>query len=375
MGRRTYGTVWNDNGRWKIAFYLGGKRYKRVGGRNKTVSAKKLAKIERLKDDGLSPEEILHEVFGDRLASSESFAQWAERYMERPGVEGRDAETAMKENSRIKRVGQAPWASKPIKAIKRKQIKEWHERRAKETSGPNANRGLTIASVIFKYAIEHEAVLSNPCEGVKRYSEEGRERGVYLEPDECMALLDSCEDWFRPIVVVALNTGMRRGEILELQWKQIDFLRGRIQARLRETKTKKKRLVGINTHARAALMQMRDLVDAETSKPTDRVFPFTSWQMRKEWEATLARCTGIPEDKKEETVFHTLRHTFASLAVQNGMSLEELMKILGHRVFKTVLRYAKFKPDVGVAPVSRLDDVFRRDDGRDPYGAALGQAR
>ncbi len=212
--------------------------------------------------------------------------------------------------------------------------------------------------MIFKYAIEWEGVENNPCEGVKRYSEVGRQRDCYLTAEECRSLIASCEDWFRPFVVLALNTGMRRGELLELQWDQVDFLRGRIQARRRDTRTKKKRLVGMNKNARAALMQVREAAGEENAGRQDRVFPWTSWRARKEWDATLARCQGVPEDKKDELVFHTLRHTFASLAVQNGVSLEELMKILGHLHFITVQRYAKFKPDVGVAPVKRLEGVL-----------------
>lgn len=198
----------------------------------------------------------------------------------------------------------------------------------------------------------------NPTDGIKRFSEVGRERDVYLLREECDSLLDTCVEWFWAIIVVALGTGMRRGEILDLRWKQVDFLGGKITARQRDSKTKKKRTIGMTSLVRKALLQIRDRVDTKTFKMTDRVFPYTGWQVRQEWEGTLARCRGIPEEKKPEVCFQVLRHTFASLAVQSGVTLEELMKILGHKNFKTVLRYAKFAPDVGVAPMKKLDGVF-----------------
>ena len=160
------------------------------------------------------------------------------------------------------------------------------------------------------------------------------------------------------VFLTAATTGMRRGEILDLRWRQVDFLGGKLTARQRDSRTKKKRTIGMTSLVRKALLQIRGRVDTKTFKMTDRVFPYTSWEVRKEWEATLSRCRGIPDEKKPEVCFQVLRHTFASLAVQSGVTLEELMKILGHKNFKTVLRYAKFAPDVGVAPMKKLEGVF-----------------
>ncbi|MGE3752810.1 MAG: tyrosine-type recombinase/integrase [Planctomycetota bacterium] len=363
--KRHFGTIWKEGNSYRIAWKMDrgdgtAKRYRRTIGSKRGTAARRLSQIEAALAKDKSPAQVLHEVFGDPLPAGDTFRDWADRYKARPLDEGhqRDPEQVQKENWRIDHVCKAPWAKLPIEGIQRKQIKAWHERRAREASGPTANRGLGVASVVFKYAIEFEAIHDNPCEGVRRYSEIGRERDCYLTADEARSLVSSCSDWFRPFVVLALHTGMRRGELLELQWDQVDFLRERIQARRRQTRTKKKRLVGMNSYARDALLEVRERAGAESAKREDRVFPWSSWRARVEWDATLSRCRGIPEDKKDEVVFHTLRHTFASLMVQDGTSLEELMKILGHLHFVTVQRYAKFKPDVGVAPVRRLERVL-----------------
>ena len=126
-----------------------------------------------------------------------------------------------------------------------------------------------------------------------------------------------------PVVVVAISTGMRRGEILGLHWSQVDLIRERIT--LYETKNGDRRGVPL---AAVALTLLRALhenrrIDTELVFPSPRVD--RPIQFEKAWKAALAEA-GICDFR-----FHDLRHCAASYLVMNGASLAEVGDILGHK--------------------------------------------
>ena len=71
--------------------------------------------------------------------------------------------------------------------------------------------------------------------------------------------------------------------------------------------------------------------------------------------SALLRCTGIPKGKKPDVTFHCLRHTAASLMVQNGVSLFDVAKILGHKTLAMTMRYAHFAPDAVRGSLAQFD--------------------
>lgn len=156
--RRRFGCIFTRGDRFRIAFTLEKKRHKRTGGKTRAQAEKRLAYIEALCDKGKTAQEILHEVFGDAPPGGDIFQKIAEEYKARPDQDDRDEETTAKEHRRIEAVCKAPWASRPVGSITRASIRKWYHRRAEQTSGPTANRDLSIASVIFDSAIEAEII-------------------------------------------------------------------------------------------------------------------------------------------------------------------------------------------------------------------------
>jgi integrase len=159
---------------------------------------------------------------------------------------------------------------------------------------------------------------------------ENNERDRITSSEEYARLLAHCPAHLKPIIKLAYLTGMRRGEILNLTWGQVDLKEGFIKLRAEDTKTNDGRLVPLN----------RDLVEMFKAMP--RGFPqapvFTykgqSMAEMKRSFATACKQAGI-----EGFTFHDLRHTFNTNAYRAGVPIPTIMKITGHKSIAMFRRY------------------------------------
>jgi integrase len=142
---------------------------------------------------------------------------------------------------------------------------------------------------------------------------EGRIR--WLEPDEAARLLAACDEPLRSIVVVALESGMRQGEVLGLTWERVDLARGVFQ--LERTKSGRRREVPMR---RARY----DLLVAMPEPRSGRLWSVTRFP----WVAFDA---AVEQAKLDDFRFHDTRHHFASWFMMRGGTLPALREILGHR--------------------------------------------
>jgi integrase len=173
----------------------------------------------------------------------------------------------------------------------------------------SVNRELACISRIFSMAVRDRVTASNPCLEVGKLREENS-RDRYLTADEESKLLSVCVDerrHLRPIIILAIHTGMRRGEILSLRWTQVDFSRGIIH--LVRTKSGKGRDVPINEVVKNELLCL----------PKSGEFVFTSdrtgraiVEIKRAFRA-CCRLAGI-----EDLHFHDLRHTAATRWAEAG---------------------------------------------------------
>lgn len=199
---------------------------------------------------------------------------------------------------------------------------------------------------------------------VEAYSEAGRAREVYLTADEARALIEAAEPLFKPLLMMALYTGARRGESLSLLWRDVDFERGEIVVQAAYSKTRKYRVIPIAEALQTELRSLRESrktlrVDGTDSVLVDREsVPIKPSAVRAMMDRAVRRCDTIPKEKKPEVTFHVLRHTFASLAAQNGVSFFELGKLLGHSTPAMTARYSHFYPEGARAAISRLGRVL-----------------
>ncbi len=160
----------------------------------------------------------------------------------------------------------------------------------------------------------------------------------YLTEDEIKKLLSCCDRHIYPIVFVALHTGMRKGEILNLKWSQIDLKNDLIL--LEKTKNGERREIPMSQLLKSLFLRLK----ASRTLDTDYVFvnPETGKPYRRDLKRSFAsacRRAGI-----HDFHFHDLRHTFASHLVMSGVDLTTVKELLGHKDIKMTLRYAHLAP-------------------------------
>tara|TARA_B100001750_G_C15447481_1_gene567028 strand:- start:39 stop:1124 length:1086 start_codon:yes stop_codon:yes gene_type:complete len=203
---------------------------------------------------------------------------------------------------------------------------------------------------------EWEWMDENPFLKIRKKSE-SRGRVRFLSDDERQHLLKACQNSsYKPlytIVVIALSTGCRKSEIMNLKWRDIDFERQ--QFVLHITKNKERRVVPLRGHALDLIRNHKKIQRIDT----DLVFPSIkgdkAYEIKKPWLA------AIKEAKIKDFRFHDLRHSAASYLAMNGASLAEIAEVLGHKTLQMVKRYAHLSEAHTGSVVERMNEkIFGR---------------
>jgi integrase len=210
------------------------------------------------------------------------------------------------------------------------------------------NRLLATLKHMFSKAVDWDMVEDEAKKRVHRVKllEENNRRLRYLSREESARLVEECDPHLRPIVVTALNTGMRKGEILSLKWDEVDLRHGFIH--LTNTKNGERREIPINATLRATLKGiMRNLSIPHVF--TDSVTGTPYKDVKRSFKTALRRA-GIRDFR-----FHDLRHTFASQLVMGGVDITAVKNLLGHKTLNMTLRYAHLAPSHMAKAVAVLD--------------------
>ncbi len=221
-------------------------------------------------------------------------------------------------------------------------IEEYKKSRIGKVSPRTVNIELSCLRAMFNKAISWSKAVQNPVKHVKMLSEKNR-RLRYLQEDEMERLIANCPDYLRPIVMMALNTGMRKGEILNLKWEDVEM--GTRIIYVVNTKTDEKREIPVNTILHAMLIDLRTKNDTYVF-PNDAGEPYVD--IRKGFRTAIEK-SGI-----ENFRFHDLRHTFASQLVMKGVDLRTVQELLGHKSIEMTIRYAHLSPNHKQAAVETL---------------------
>lgn len=208
--------------------------------------------------------------------------------------------------------------------------------KGKPRAGATVLRYLASLSHAFTIAMKDWCwVTDNPVLKItKPRQSRGRER--YLSDVERERLLKCCDEsssrFLKTVVVLAISTGMRRGEIMNLTWQRVDFDRNMIY--LTETKNDTSRAVPLASLARTLLL---DLIKSKRVD-SDLVFyggdPQKPIDLKKPWE------TAVRKADLHNFRFHDLRHTAASYLAMNGATHMEIAAVLGHKTLAMVKRYS-----------------------------------
>jgi integrase len=227
---------------------------------------------------------------------------------------------------------------KQIKAFKNKRLNT-KTRRGTNYKVASVNRELEVLRQVIRFAQGQGWVIKNPFRAgsplINKADE--TERMTILGSEDEAKLLAQCippRAHLRSIVVVAIDTFMRKGELFKLIKSDIDFDRGIIRIRSTTTKTERPREVGLTQRA---LLELRCIT--QYLKPESKVF--TLGFVKRSWE------TACRQAKLKDVRFHDLRHTGITrrlkAVVRAGLPWQLVMKESGHTQLKTFMRY--FNPD------------------------------
>ena len=232
--------------------------------------------------------------------------------------------------------------------IEEGDIESYKVERLKSIAPATVHREMNTIKNMFKIALRRGYTRKDPCKYVKKPQEPpGRLR--YLSKDEIKRLLKECKkySYLHLFVVIALNTGMRKGEILGLKWKDIDFENSLIH--LEQTKNRERADVLMNAFIIETLNEYRESVK-EKPQESSSVIPVNS--IKKSFKGAVVRA------KIKDFRIHDLRHTFASHLVMNNIPLNVVKELMRHKSFKMTLRYAHLSPTQKKDAVEKLAQIW-----------------
>jgi integrase len=219
------------------------------------------------------------------------------------------------------------------------------------------NRRLACLKHMFRKACDWGYCSSEKLKEIRnvKFLRENNQRVRFLQTEECQKLINVCEKHSRlkhlkPIIITALNTGLRRGEILSLKWEQVDF-KGRM-IHLRGKGRDENRQIPINEALAETFREMVRRIDTPYVFADSRGNPY---KHIREAFASACRRSDI-----EDFRFQDLRHTFACHLVKAGVEIGTVSKLLGHKSMAMTLRYSSLAPDHMTAAVNTLNILTRR---------------
>ncbi|MRJ44957.1 site-specific integrase [Idiomarina loihiensis] len=301
----------------------------------------------------------------------------AEHY--KPWLEARNAKTANRIIQTIQS-GFADFLKTPLSEITARKVEQWRNQKVKAQMGKaTVNHYVNSLKGAMSRAVEWDLIPSHDLKKVKTLKVEST-RLRYLSPDEEESLLSTLRerderlkaardqasefrrvrnyptqpdlreqkysDHLEPIVLLAMNTGMRRGEIFQLQWSNIDFYSKTLTVEAGNAKSGKSRIIPLNDNAFHVLENWKPISQSQYVFHGKDKDPLTD--IKKGFLKVLE------EAEIKEFRFHDLRHHFASKLVMRGVDLNTVRELLGHADIKMTLRYAHLAPEHKARAVSLL---------------------
>lgn len=238
--------------------------------------------------------------------------------------------------------------------VSRGLVNEHRDKLAKKTSPANANRYMAVLRHAFNVAVdEWEWIEDSPIRKIKKLKEP-RGRARYLSDSELVALLNACRNDsdrnLYPVVMVAVSTGMRKQEILDLTWDRVDLEKGVIK--IDESKNDERRSVPLVSHARKVLEKHGSIRRIDC----DYVFPASTKPKPADIDRQFARARDRAEI--EDFRFHDLRHTAATYLAMNGTTITDIAAILGHKNIQMTMRYSHHSPSHLSGVVESMNDAI-----------------
>jgi integrase len=324
-------------------FQINGTRYRKSTGKTTRRTAEDVFHAEREKAKAGESSGVQEAKAYKLVDLAEEYLKWAER------------QRSYKDKKRgIKQLVDV-FGNHDVNDLNTREIEQWQSIRLKYNKPSTVNRLLaTLKHMINKgtqWGMASDRALKQ-VRNVKLLPENNR-RLRFLNIEECQRLIESCHKDLKPIVVIALHTGMRRGEIFNLKWEQVDLRHGFIL--LDTSKNGERREIPINTTLEYLFKEME-----QRSVESEYVFagktgkPLTD--IKKGFHTALRRACI------HDFRFHDLRHTFASQLVMAGIDITSVKELLGHKSLTMTMRYSHLSPGHKKKAVHVLDRLMEENE-------------
>lgn len=264
------------------------------------------------------------------------------------------------------------YKTKRLRTVVETKTRNGVETRPRKIS--SVNRELEHLRAIFNFAKDDGLVIKSPFDArnnslIVKTAEKNRDR--ILSREEETRLIEACggrtvsyerggkqitmhdsgesRKYLRSLIMVAVDTGARRGELFKLQWKDVDLFEGTIRIQASNSKTERTRIIGLTSRAKNELV---DLWETSVKDKDALVFGVTS-TIKNAWKK-LCEIAAI-----DDLNFHDLRHTATTRMINAGVAHTEVMKITGHTQIITFLRYLNLSNESLVRSANMLDMYLR----------------
>ena len=217
-------------------------------------------------------------------------------------------------------------------------------------SDATVNRELACLSHLFSKAVEWEMMEESPFRKMRRlFFKENNQRTRFLTEDEISNLLavdyEGCPKYLKPIIATAIYTGLRKGEILNLKWKNVDLERGLIY--VRENKQKHLQVKMAND----------DLINLFMKLPVKGEYLFHDEEGNPLRDVKRSFQTALRRAGIEDFRFHDLRHTSCSYLTMRGAPIQAVQGHAGHSSIKMTMRYSHLSPEFQKGSVQLLNGL------------------
>ncbi|MFZ6016426.1 MAG: tyrosine-type recombinase/integrase [Nitrospirota bacterium] len=327
--------IYQKGKNWYIDYYFKGRRKRKKVGPSKKLAEQVLKDVQLKIAKG--------EYLGIYEEKKILFDDFAKEYLEYARTNKSFSTYHRRDRVSVNHLKET-FQGRYLHEITPKMIEEYKTQRLNEVTSTTINKEIGCLKHMYTKALEWGYLKRNPTKEVKLLKQPpGRLR--YLEREEINNLLDACAPHLRPIIVAGLNTGMRKGEILNLKWSDVDLKNRRIT--LTNTKNNEIRIIPINDTFYQELINLKDNSQGEYVFCNAKKKPFSD--IKKAFVSALKRA-GIKDFR-----FHDLRHTFGSHLVMKGVDLRTVQQLLGHKDIKMTMRYSHLSPGHLQEAVGKLD--------------------
>jgi integrase len=232
------------------------------------------------------------------------------------------------------------WHIEQYKSKRQKDITRFGKPPAKAT----INRELAFLKTMFSKAVKWKITNINPVKDIKLFKENNANLRI-LSNEEFYKLYESANDFLKPILLVAINTGMRRSEIFNLKWQDINYEQEYIC--VIDSKNNESRIIPMNPVLKDTINNLHKIPDSEYVFSQSDGMPIKSI---KTFFWSALKSSGINHCR-----FHDLRHSFASRLVMAGVDIVTVQELMGHKSIIMTRRYSHPTPEHKKQAVNRLN--------------------